>query len=176
MATSTREDRMITALFHDRDEAERVYNTLIDRGLSDEEISVIMSEDTHERHYEGDQEETEMGSKATEGAGVGAAIGGTTGGIIGAIAAAAAPVVFPGIGIVLSGPLAAALAGAGAGGASGTLIGALIGAGIPEERAKRYKSGLEEGGILIGAHPDTEAEAEQVEDVFRQHNGEHVYR
>lgn len=181
MANTSKEDRVITALFHSREDAENAYEALTDRGFSDDQISIVMSEETHGRHYEGEETEgdkvkTEMGNKAAEGAGVGSAIGGTAGGIAGAIAAAAAPVVFPGVGIVLSGPLAAALTGAGAGGLTGGLIGGLVGAGIPEERAKHYKGGLEEGGILIGAHPRTEAQANEVEEVFRKYHGEHVYQ
>jgi hypothetical protein len=48
------------------------------------------------------------------------------------------------------------MAGAGAGGAAGGLIGALIGRGIPEERAKRYETGLREGGIVMGVTPRSE--------------------
>jgi hypothetical protein len=47
----------------------------------------------------------------------------------------------------MAGPLAAALAGGGAGG----LLRVLIGPGIPEERVKHYKSGINEGGMLMGA-------------------------
>ena len=176
MNISKKKERVITALFHNRRDAERAYNELIDHGLSDEEVSVILSKETRDRYLSGEYEETKMGNKATEGAGVGGAVGGTTGGIIGALTAAAAPVVFPGIGLVLSGPLAAALAGAGAGGLGGSLIGGLIGAGIPEERVEDYRSGLEEGGILIGVHPRNDADAEYAEKVFRKHDGEHVHR
>lgn len=181
MAGLTEDRNVITALFRNREDAENAYTTLIDRGFSEDEISVIMSKETRQEYY-GEQseprrrEEEKMGNKAAEGAGVGAAVGGTAGGIAGAIAAAATPIAFPGIGIVLSGPLAAALAGAGAGGAAGTLVGALTGAGIPEERATTYKSGLEEGGIVIAVHPRTETEADEIQDVFRRHNGERVYQ
>lgn len=184
MAGLTEDRNVITALFHSREDAEDAYTALIDRGFSEDEISVIMSKETRKEYYgdrseatgERRREEEEMGNKAAEGAGVGAAVGGTAGGIAGALAAAAAPIAFPGIGVVLSGPLAAALAGAGAGGAAGTLVGALTGAGIPEERAKQYKSGLEEGGIVIAAHPRTESEADEIQDIFRRHNGERVYQ
>ncbi len=158
-------DRVITALFHNREDAERAYNALRDHGFSEDEISVAISQETRERFLSSEHEDTELGTKATEGAGIGGAVGGTAGGLIGALSAAAAPVVFPGIGLVLSGPLAAALAGAGAGGLGG----------IPEERVKHYERGLEEGGILIGAHPHTDEEARYAEEVFRKYEGEHVY-
>jgi hypothetical protein len=170
----------MTAFFHDRDHADRAYADLRRAGFSEGDISVMMSKDTRDTHYGDDTRRdgtvgsahTEMGNKATEGAGVGGAVGGTIGGILGAIGAAAAPIAFPGIGIVLSGPLAAGLAGAGAGGLGGSLLGGLVGAGIPEERVERYESGLKEGGILLGVHPRTDAEATQAANIFREHGGE----
>lgn len=169
------DDFTITGLFRNRADAEHAYDALLDTGLSGEEMSVAMSKETRDQHYS-DGAETEMGNKATEGAGVGGAVGGTIGGIVGAIAAAAAPVVFPGVGIVLSGPLAAALAGAGAGGLGGSLIGGLVGAGIPEERVKHYEKGIKEGGILVAAHPRTQADAERVMEIFNRYNAEQVHR
>lgn len=174
MATNDR--ATVTALFHDRADAERAYDELVAHGIREDDISVAMSKETRKHHY-GDHEhtETKMGNKATEGAGVGGALGGTVGGIVGAIAAAAAPVVFPGIGLVLSGPLAAALAGAGAGGLGGSLIGGLVGAGIPEERVKHYKKGLEEGGILLGVHPHDAGDAREAAAILDRHHGKHVH-
>lgn len=176
MATPVRDRTTVTALFHDREDAERAYDELVDHGFHQDDLSVAMSKETRKRHYDdGDHAETKMGNKATEGAGVGGAIGGTVGGIVGALAAAAAPVVFPGIGLVLSGPLAAALAGAGAGGLGGSLIGGLVGAGIPEERVKHYKKGLEEGGILLAVHPHDDARTREAAAILDRHHGKHVH-
>ena len=77
---------------------------------------------------------------------------------------------------MIAGPLAAAAAGAGAGAATGGLLGALIGWGIPEERVKRYESGLKEGGILMGVRPRTAEDAQHVEQAWRAHNGQQIYR
>lgn len=175
MAVTRGDGRIITALFHDRHEAEQAYDALVDSGIDRDDISVVMTKETRKSHYGEGNRETEMGNKATEGAGIGGAVGGTAGGILGALAAAAAPVVFPGVGIVLSGPLAAALAGAGAGGLGGSLLGGLIGAGIPEERVKDYESGLKEGGILLGVHPRTEADVDRVESILKRYHGEHTH-
>ncbi len=171
MNTSANTDRIVTALFDSREHADDAYDALRAKGIRSDDISVVMSQDTRDRYFGRGTEETELGNKATEGAGVGGAIGGTVGGILGAIAAAAAPVVFPGIGIVLSGPLAAALAGAGAGGLGGSLIGGLIGAGIPEERVKHYEEGLKKGGILVGVHAHSAVEAEAIEGILHDHHG-----
>ena len=144
---------IVTGMFDDSDSADRAYRSLRDRGYTDDDIHVIMSDDTRKTYYNRDDAEIEEGSKALEGAGAGAATGGTIGGILGALAAVGTSIAIPGLGLAIAGPLAGALAGAGAGGAAGSLVGALIGAGIPEEHAKVYKQGLSDGGIVVGAHP-----------------------
>ena len=164
---------MMTAIFRDRDEAEKAYQEVLDRGFTRDDISVLMSEDAR-RRYEGTK--IEHGSKAGEGFGAGAAIGGAVGAIIGAIAAIGTSIIVPGLGLIVAGPLAAALAGAGAGGATGGLIGGLIGAGIPEDTVKHYETGLREGGIVLGFRPRTEAEADEVEKIWKSYNAEHIYR
>ncbi len=168
----TTNDRIVTAVFHNRADADRAYDALTAHGIRSADISVVMSEDTRNTHFGDNTPETEMGNKATEGAGVGGAVGGTVGGILGAIAAAAAPVVFPGVGIVLSGPIAAALAGAGAGGLGGSILGGLIGAGIPEERVKHYEDRIDRGGILLGVHARDAATEARIKDIFREHDGD----
>lgn len=167
--------QIVTGLFHDRDQADRAYNALRERGYSDEDIHVVMSDDTRKRYYDRDQVVIEEGSKAMEGAGAGAVVGGSVGGIIGAIAAIGTNAIIPGLGLAVAGPLAGALAGAGAGGAAGSLLGALVGAGIPEERAKVYEEGVEEGGIVVGAHPRDDQDREYFGTEFENYGGRHVY-
>src|SRR5918998_3795706 len=176
--TTQKRSQVITGMFRDRDSAERAYTSLSERGYSKDDINVIMSDETRNKYYpEGsDAADTELGSKALEGAGKGSAIGGTTGAILGAIAAIGTSVVLPGLGLVVAGPLAAALAGAGAGGATGGLIGALIGSGIPEDRARVYDEGVRSGGIVMGVNPRSDEDAEYFENEFKTHRGENVYR
>lgn len=179
MAVATQQTGMMTALFRDRDNAENAYQALLDRGYTRDDISVLMTEETRNNYYGEDytaDEETELGNKAAEGTGIGAGIGGTVGAIIGAIAAIGTSVVIPGLGLIVAGPLAAALTGAGAGGITGGLIGALVGSGIPEETAKHYETGLNEGGIVLGFRPRTAEEADEVAEVWNNYNGEMVYR
>jgi uncharacterized protein YjbJ (UPF0337 family) len=120
---------LLTGTFRDRESAERAYGSLTNRGYRSDDINLLMSDETRKKHF--DDKDTELGSKAAEGAGVGGGIGGVAGGILGAILALGTNAIVPGLGIVVAGPLLAGLAGAGAGGAVGGLIGALVGAGIP---------------------------------------------
>jgi uncharacterized protein (TIGR02271 family) len=176
--TTQKRSQVVTGMFRDRDSAERAYSSLSDRGYSKDDINVIMSDETRNKYYpEGsDAADTELGSKALEGAGKGSAIGGTTGAILGAIAAIGTSVALPGLGLLVAGPLAGALVGAGAGGAAGGLIGAMVGSGIPEDRAKEYESGVKEGGIVMGFNARSDEDAEYFEREWNTNKGEGVYR
>jgi hypothetical protein len=166
---------LVTGMFRDRASAEHAYNAVTARGYTRDDVSVMMTDETRKRHFVDSDEETELGNKALEGAGVGSAIGGTVGAILAAVVAGVSTVALPGIGLVIAGPLAAALLGAGAGGLTGGLIGGLIGAGIPEERAHVYESGIKEGGIVLGVEPRSETDAREIESEWRSQNGEHVH-
>ena len=175
--TSTERSRMVTGLFRDRESAERAYNSLTSRGYSQDDVNLVMSDDTRNRHFSSDAaRDTEIGTKAWEDAGKGAAIGGTVGATLAAIAAIGTTIALPGLGLLIAGPIAAGLAGAGAGGLTGGLIGALIGAGIPEERAKLYEQGVNDGGIFMGVNARNDEDAEYLENDWRTNRGENVYR
>ncbi|MCU0759939.1 MAG: hypothetical protein MUF07_12190 [Steroidobacteraceae bacterium] len=181
---------LVTALFRDREHAERAYRALQARGYSGADVNVMMSDGTRRQLLDTTQDGaqtriheggllpvvTEQGNKAAKGAGVGSAIGGTVGAIAAAIAAVGTSLAIPGLGLVVAGPIAAALAGAGAGGATGGLLGALVGAGIPEERVKHYEEGVRRGGILMGVQARSPADAELLEREWRQGGADHVYR
>ncbi|WP_436414195.1 hypothetical protein [Petrimonas sp.] len=149
----------VSRVFRTREEADAAYERLREKGYSDDEINVMMSDATRDRYFTRTHNETELGNKVAENAGKGSLIGGGIGAVVGAIAAIGTSVLIPGLGLVVAGPLAAALAGAGAGGVAGGLIGALTGAGVPEDEAKRYKRDIEEGGIYVGFRPRTEDDA-----------------
>jgi len=170
------QSNMVTGLFRDRDAAERAYQSVTDRGYTRDEVNLVMSDDTRKRHFLQTREQTELGSKAAEGAGIGGAIGGTLGAIAAAIAAIGTSIAIPGLGLVVAGPVAAALAGAGAGAATGGLVGALIGWGIPEERIKRYEAGIKEGGILLGVKPRSDEDALHFEKTWKDYKAQDVNR
>lgn len=175
--TTGKDASVMTVLFNNPDNAESAYHELKQHGYREEDISVIMSDDTRKTHYaDGDHNHKEdLGNKSLEGAGTGSAIGGTLGAIVGAIAAIGTSVVLPGIGLVVAGPLAAALAGAGAGGLAGGLIGALAGAGVPKEHAEAYEHGIKKGGILLSFRPNSRSDAEMFERKFRDLHGENIH-
>jgi hypothetical protein len=176
IGSATGRSKMVTGLFRDRESAERAYGSVTSRGYGQDDVNLLMSDETRKKHFTDDGKETELGNKALEGAGTGAAIGGTIGATLAAIAAIGTTLALPGLGLLVAGPLAAALAGAGAGGATGGLIGALVGAGIPEERVKHYEEGIKNGGIMMGVTPRSDEDAEYIEREWKNNRGEEVYR
>ena len=169
--------RLVTGLFPDRASAEAAYGVAHDRGYTKDDLNMVMSDETRDRHFSGTTagKETELGNKAAEGAGIGGAIGGTIGAVVAAIAAVGTSLVLPGLGLVIAGPIAAGLAGAGAGAAGGGLIGALVGWNMPEERVKEYEEGIKKGGILMGLRAKNDDDAAHLETNWKT-NGQSVYR
>ncbi len=154
---------IMTSSFRDRESAESAYNAIAARGYKNDEIHVIMSDETRKRLFTTDGEKTDMGNKALQGAGVGGAVGVAVGATLVGIAAAAATLTVPILGLVIAGPLAGALAGGAAGATAGGLVGLLVGAGISEERAKIYETELKEGGIVLGVRPRHDEDARYFE-------------
>ncbi len=166
---------MLTGMFANRESTEKAYDSLHENGYSKEEINLIMSDETRKKHFSDESGETEIGTKAAEGAGKGSAIGGTIGAIVGVVAALGTSLVIPGLGLLIAGPIAAGLAGAGAGGITGGIVGALVGFGIPEERARLYESGVKNGQIVIGVHPRNEEDAKKIEESWRQNHAQEIH-
>lgn len=169
-----RENRMMTGLFKDRESAEGAYRSLSSRGYGNDDINLMMSDDTRKKYFSDD--DSELGTKAWEDAGKGAAIGGGVGATLAAIAAIGTTLALPGLGLLIAGPIAAALAGGGAGALTGGLIGALVGNGIPEEQAKAYEQGIKDGGIVMGVNPRTTEDADYLENEWRTNRAESLYR
>ena len=166
---------MMTGMFRDRDSVERAYGSLTSRGYGRDDVSLLMSDEARRRHFGEGTADTELGSKAAEGAGIGAAVGGGLGAVLAALAAVGT-IALPGIGLLAMGPIAAALAGGATGAVTGGLLGALVGAGIPEERAKEYESGIREGNIVMGFEPKSDEDADYFEREWRNYRGEQIYR
>lgn len=165
--------RMLTGMFPDRESTENAYESLRERGYTDDDVNLLMSDDTKKKHFS--KGKTEIGNKALEGAGTGSAIGGAVGATVGIIAAIGTSLVIPGLGLVIAGPVAAGLAGAGAGGLTGGVIGALVGSGISEERARLYESGIKKGKVVMGVRPRNDEDAEYFKNNWASNKGEEVY-
>lgn len=166
---------LVTGLFKDQDSAENAYRKANEMGYANNEINVVMSEETRQKYYGKDATlESEVGNKAAEGAAIGGAVGSVVGATLAAIAAVGTTLLLPGLGLVIAGPLAAGIAGAGAGGVTAGLVGALIGWGIPEDRLKEYEQDITDGGILIGVKPRSDDDARIFESDWNQNRDNEV--
>jgi len=150
--TAFQKDRLDRA-FVSADKANEYYDFLVENGYSTDDITVMMSEETKETFYAGNDHVSETGEEALKGAGTGAAIGGTVGALVGALATAGGALLIPGLGLAVAGPIAAALTGAGVGGGTGAVTGALVKAGVSDSLATEYRDTLDRGEIIISVNP-----------------------
>ena len=164
---------MLVAVFRDRVNAQTAYDRLINRGYTNSEINVLMSDTTRAAYAAGrkHEEKHNVGTHAAEGAAAGGAVGTALGATLAAVMAAGMAI--PGIGVI-AGPVIAALAGAGAGALTGGLIGAMIGLGIPESNARAYEDALREGGVVIGVMPRSSEDGDAIKKEFENLNGENI--
>jgi hypothetical protein len=142
--------------------AEVAVDQLVSAGFSNQDVSVLMSDNEGSRDFA-----AEKNTKAPEGTATGVGVGGTVGGALGLLAGIGA-LAIPGVGpLIAAGPIMGALAGLGVGGAVGGIVGALVGLGIPEYEAKRYEGHVKDGGILVSVHCDTSQEISMAKDILK---------
>src|SRR5262245_3776656 len=177
MATQSQpaESRFVTALFRSPDAAERAYRSAAALGYEDDEINVVISDETRDRlladarHPNLSDNAAQSKEQPTKGADLGGPTGGTLGTIAPVVAAVGTAVLIPGL--VFAGPIAIALTAAGAVGIAGGLIGALKDWGIPQERLREYEAAVRKGAILLGVKARSDKDAQQLEQQWRAEGG-----
>ena len=153
---------LITATFKTRKAAESALTELENLGVTDEQISIVITDETRGQSFN-----IEKDSKTDEGFAAGATAGGLIGAVFGALSTATAMAV-PGLNIVIAGGVVSTLAGLGAGAFSGGLLGALVGAGIPEHEARVYEDAVKNGAILLAVKPESSEQGDKIEDMLKQ--------
>ncbi len=147
--TSTGSTNRVTAVFHDRMQAERAVSELRSMGVGEAQMSIISRQDTSGAGAAGtggDDAGGDVAKGTMAGMGVGALFG---------IGAALIPGIGPFItaGTLLTTALGAvgggAVAGAVVGGTTGLVASALARAGYDEREAAHYGSAVESGGVLV---------------------------
>jgi hypothetical protein len=149
-----------TGVFETRADAERAMAQFEAAGINENQISLVMTEDTRNRFFG-----LKKSSKADEGVATGASVGGLLGAIAGVVLSAGA-LAIPGLNIVVTGAIVSGLAGLGAGAVSGGLVGGLIGSGIPEHEAKLYEDQIKGGKVLVAVKTETSEQKKIVDDIF----------
>lgn len=159
---------LISATFKTRAAAEAALRSVEAIGVNDEQISVIVTDETR-----GSSFNIEKGNKMGEGTAAGATAGGIVGAILGSLATATA-IAIPGLNVVVVGAAVSAVAGFGAGAATGGLIGALVGAGITEHEAKIYEDEIKNGAVLLAVKPENDDQADQIKDIFKREDAHNL--
>ena len=167
-------ERIASAVFDSREEAERALSELRSAGIDNDAISIIG------RHEHGD------GSGITDDDGVdasgavkGAIGGGVAGGLLG-LAALAIPGVGP---LAAAGAIAgsaipeAAAIGAGIGATAGGISGLLTEHGVSDEDAKYYEGRIKQGSYFVGVHADkTDLPLENAREILYRNGGHSASR
>jgi hypothetical protein len=167
---------MITALFDDGESAERAYQICKERGYDIGEMNVVMAEETRQRLISDNTEAaTELAGQKAEGGTLGGPTGGRIGILVTIFAAVGAAVAVPALGFVVAGPIAVALTAAGAAGLAAGLIGTLGDWGIPEERVRRYETGIRDGGILMMVEARSDEDDRAIERQWRAIGARDLY-
>jgi uncharacterized membrane protein len=169
-------DRIVSAVFDSREEAERALSELRSSGIRESSISVL---GRHDEAVGEDGSNPERDDDAKSDVVKGAVIGTGAGALLG-IAALAIPGVGP---LVAAGAIAAsaipeaAAIGAGAGLAAGSLSGLLANHGVSDEDAAYYESRLNSGGTFLSVDTDNAGiSAETVRDILYGNGGHSASR
>jgi hypothetical protein len=149
-------ERIASAVFDSREEAERALTELRDLGVPDSAVSIVGRSEENEfsqnRTYDNDDDAGSAKSDVVKGAVIGTGAGALLG-----VAALAIPGVGP---LAAAGAIAAsaipeaAAIGAGVGLAAGSVSGLLASHGVDDEDAKYYEDRLNQGGIFVSVKAD----------------------
>lgn len=169
-------ERIASAVFDSREEAERALSELRSAGIHNDAISVIGRSESGDGSGISDNDDDGVnGSGAVKGAIGGAAAGGLLG-----LAALAIPGVGP---LAAAGAIAAsavpeaAAIGAGIGGAAGGISGLLSKEGVDQEDAKYFESSIKEGGYFVGVHTDrSSVPSEEAREILYRNGGHSASR
>jgi len=170
----------ISAVFDNRNDAEKAVDWLRSHGVPNENISILArnaDETAAVANRTGaERVDNDAGSDAARGAGTGLLAGATVGALFGLAAAA-----IPGIGpFITAGALANALGAAGGGAAAGAIVGGTSGLiagalakwGLDKADAEDYGGEVERGAYFVAADLDhTGLTRDEVMDTFRRFNG-----
>lgn len=148
-------------VFTNVERAETAVRALLDAGFEKDQITVLCSDESRERHFGsmGQHDDiAESDQPATVKSGI-------AGGLLGGLISLAGVAATGGLGIVAVGPVLG-------GGIAGSLIGYFIGHGVEDELARFYDQAVAKGNLLVAVHvddPDAQAgELQKAAQVLKQ--------
>lgn len=169
-------ERIASAVFDSRNEAERALSELRSAGIDNDAISIVGKSESGDGSGMTDTDDNGDGASGA----VKGAIGGAVGGTLLGVAALAIPGVGP---LVAAGAIAgsaipgAAGLGAAIGATAGGVAGMLSGEGVSDDDAKYYESRIGEGGYFVGVHTDkSSVDVERARDILYRNGGHSASR
>jgi hypothetical protein len=172
-------ERIASAVFDSRAEAERALSELRSAGIPDSAISIVGRSDEGEGAHGHSHHGGDAGDDAKSDVAKGAVIGTGAGALLG-VAALAIPGVGP---LAAAGAIAAsaiptaAVAGAGAGLAVGSVSGLLSDHGVDAEDARYYEDRVSQGGIFISVSGEnSQVPTDEVRDILYRNGGHSASR
>lgn len=154
------DEKVVYGVFDKPADLEHAYLLLQTALIPDENISLMMTEDAHDKDFKVLEK-----TKASQGAAVGTVVGGAIGGLIGGLMVLGSAMT--GIGLLVVGPMVALAA-------TGGLLGGLMGHGIPQEEAQRLHNLLHEGKAMIAVHTRDPEELQRAERILSRYHGEEI--
>lgn len=156
-------ERLVCALFDDEPSAAAAIDRLVNGGLSDQVVSVVMhqGEITHEDL--GVAAES-SGRRMAQGAAIGATVGALVGGLL------AGPA-----GLLAGGPLAGVLAGGATGGLYASIAGAITGRDEEKPMVEELGESLRAGKVLVTVDVEGPVEVrEEARRILSNSGGRHI--
>jgi len=163
--------KILMGTYHDKDKVTRAVESLLDRGVPVDELSVMLTDRTGEEIRSIPVEE---GTGTTRGATVGGLVGASLG-TVGVTLVATGIVLAPGVSLLAAGPVLALLIGGS--GLAGAAVGAPLGMGQWRGLDDVAMEELQRGAAVVAVHSDelagvartvfAETEAEAVSEVWR---------
>ena len=163
-------ERIASAVFDSREEAERALTELRSAGINENSISIIG------RH--GEQSDTSGGIDDDDGVDAGDGAKGAIGGAIAGGLLGVAALAIPGVGpLAAAGAIAssaipgAAAIGAGVGAVAGGLTGMLTGHGVSDEDASYYEEHINQGGYFLSVDENSGVPTETAREILFRNGG-----
>ena len=160
----------VSGVFFTKKDADRAYNSLLRRGHTHDDISVLMSDETLDKHQNPVVADSETFEEEKD-----SLLNRTTNAISETIISITSLISLPGLGIAISKTLLGRISKDPEFGKSpaGT-AGEVIASRIPEEHTVSYGDSVKEGGIIISVDPRNANEKKAIVKDFKEFNGHDI--
>ncbi|MCF0057066.1 hypothetical protein [Dyadobacter sp. CY356] len=165
----------VSGVFFTKKDADMAYHALLKLGHTDDDISVLMSDETlnkYERPHRDDAEEfvtseeqiLDNNAHKERPKGI----------IASALISITSMISIPGLGIAISNTLLKKIYNLTSEDTSEKTVGGILGASVPEEHMDSYGDRMKEGGIIISVDPKNAQEKKAIVMNFRENNGKDI--